>query len=119
MTPGPSVRYPRGANQLGAKIMDEKAIKAEMRLYVIEVFVANLFAMYCLQTEPSAPLAAFATMKNQLLDGARKLTIPDVDPGVSALLSEEIEDAVAHLATLVNEQISGTLQFCEGKKGGT
>jgi hypothetical protein len=97
--------------------MDEKALKIEMRLYAIEVFVANLFAMHLLQTESNAPLAAFEAMKTQMLDGARKLTIPDADPPVSALLSGEIEDAVAHLANLVNEQISWTLQFHKRKKG--
>lgn len=97
--------------------MDEKALKTEMRLYVIEVFVANLFAMHCLQTEPNAPLAAFEAIKNQMLEGAQRLTIPG-DAVVSALLSGEIEDAVAHLAGLVSEQISGTLKYAGGKKGG-
>jgi hypothetical protein len=84
----------------------EDEIKAEMRLYVIEYFVATLFATQCLAAAPADPLEAFAKVKKQMLEGAQKQTFAGLhDPAMSDLFSAELESAVAHLASLVDEQI--------------
>ena len=90
--------------------MNEDAIKAEVRLYVLEVFVANLFALTCAQHAPSNPSGAFQEVQNQMLTGARGLTFPGIDPAASDLLSAEIEDAVSRLGAMVSEQIGVALR---------
>ena len=90
--------------------MTEEFIKAEVRLYVIEVFVANFFALTCAQLEPTAPAGLFGEIQKQMLTGARSLTFPDVDPAMSDMLSAEIEAAVSRLGAMVSEQISRGLR---------
>jgi len=88
--------------------MLEQAIKDEMRIYVIEYFVSNLFAVACLQTP--APLEFWEKGRDQMIAGAQKKTFPMVDAAMSDLYSAELESALVHLASMVSEQINVVLK---------
>lgn len=49
-------------------------LKAEMRLYTLEVLAADLFAMSCLMS--SSPRETLARVHQQMIDGARSQTFP-------------------------------------------
>jgi hypothetical protein len=89
--------------------MDEDALKLEMRLYAVELFVVNILALHCLNTKP--PLETFEKTKEQMLTGARQQTFPRVgDPATSDLLSAELEDALRVILTMVKTQINAVLK---------
>ncbi len=94
--------------------MDEKTIKAEMRLYAMETFVASLLLALCLQNAPDDPLAAFEKIRAQMTKGLRRQTFPDVDPAMSDLLSAELEAAATRLAAMVSEQINVVVKARRG-----
>jgi hypothetical protein len=88
----------------------EDEIKTEMRLYVLEVCLANLYALTVFANAPNAPKAAFEHMKQQMLAGARGQTFSGLrDPALSDLHSAELENAVARFASMVSEQINVVL----------
>jgi hypothetical protein len=96
--------------------MTEEEIKSEMRLYAIEVYVSNLFAMSCLMT-PS-PMEYAETVRRQMTAGARQRAFPEVgDAALSDLLSAELEAAVTRLAGMASEQISVALRNRRGSTG--
>ena len=77
------------------KPLNEKAIKAQMRLFVIEHFITTYFAALCAQANPSDPLEGFERWEKAMIEGARKTTLPRFDPAQSDLYSAELEAAVA------------------------
>jgi hypothetical protein len=82
---------------------DERAIKAEMRLWALEVLVSNMFATICIST--SDPQNLLARTRQQMIEGARQWTFPGFDAVQSDLLSAELEAAVTRLMDMVGEQI--------------
>jgi hypothetical protein len=89
--------------------MLEQSVKDEMRLYVMEYFVASLWAMSALQT-PS-PEVFWKRTKEQIIAGAQRTTFPKLaDPAMSDLLSAELESAATHLASMVDAQIDLVLK---------
>jgi hypothetical protein len=90
--------------------MDEDAVRTEMRLYAIEIFVSNLFALSCLSSAPLAPLELCKKATDQMIGGARQRTFPQFDPAMSDFLSGELEAAVTHLASMAGSQISAALE---------
>jgi hypothetical protein len=82
---------------------NEEAIRAEMRLWALEVLVCNLFAVMC-ASDP-APLELFERTRDQMISGARQRTFGDFDPAQSDLFSAELEAAVTRLMDMVGEQI--------------
>ena len=88
------------------KPMNEKAIKAQMRLYVIEHFITTCFAALCAQANPSDPLGAFERWEKTMIEAARKTTLPRLDdPAMSYLYSAELEAAVARLLALAKQKL--------------
>jgi hypothetical protein len=110
MTPSRRFAILDGANQPRSedmkKSLNEKSIKAEIRLYVIEFFVVTLFASLCVQNDPSEPLKALDRAKKALIEGARKQTFRRFDPAMSDLLSAELEAAVTRLLAMTSEKIN-------------
>jgi hypothetical protein len=45
--------------------MNEEEIRAEMRLYVLEVFATNLLAVNCLLANPKDPMAMIERLSKQ------------------------------------------------------
>jgi hypothetical protein len=82
---------------------NEEAIRAEMRLWALEVLVCNLFAVMC-ASDP-APLELFERTRHQMISGARQWTFGEFDPAQSDLFSAELEAAVTRLMDMVGEQI--------------
>jgi hypothetical protein len=82
---------------------NEEAIRAQMRLWALEVLVCNLFAVMC-ASDP-APLELFDRTRDQMISGARQRAFGDFDPAQSDLFSGELEAAVARLMDMVGEQI--------------
>jgi hypothetical protein len=90
--------------------MNEKAIKAEMRLYVVESFVSTLVALECLKIDHKRPLQVFQGLQKQIIESARRQTFPQLDPAKSDLFSAELEDAASRLAAMVGDQIASILK---------
>jgi hypothetical protein len=82
---------------------NEEAIRAEMRLWALEVLVCDLFAVMC-ASDP-APLELFERTRDQMISGARQRTFGDFDAAQSDLFSAELEAAVTRLMDMVGEQI--------------
>jgi hypothetical protein len=97
---------------LGAKIMNEKAIKDAMRLYAVEFFVATLFAVHCVNLDPSDPLKPLERAKKGMIEGAQKNTFSGQDPAMSDHLSAELEAAVTRLLAMAHAKI--TVQKFQG-----
>jgi hypothetical protein len=83
--------------------MNEAEIKREMRLWSIEVLVANLLAMLC-ELDPT-PVDLFVKIRDQMIEGARKQAFPDLDPAESDVLSGELEAAVSRLVEMAGTKI--------------
>ena len=90
--------------------MNEGAIKLEVRLYALECLAASDFAAFCSQSAPYAPLQFLETIRNQIVEGARRRTFPHADPAMSDLLSAELEVAMTRLVAMVGEQINLVLK---------
>jgi hypothetical protein len=91
--------------------MNEKEIKAEMRLYVMEYLVASLFAMKCLENGPGRAREAFAQAQKQMTEGARQQTFSHLsDPALSDLYAAELEAAALRLSIMAGEQIDVVLR---------
>jgi len=89
--------------------VNEAELKLEMRLYAVELFVANIVALHCLNTKK--PLESFEETKNQMLSGARQQTFPNAgDPATSDLYSAELEHALDVMLTLVKIQVDAVLK---------
>jgi hypothetical protein len=95
--------------------MNEEAIRAEMRLYVLEVFFTNLLVVNCITANPQDPMKVVTRLSDQMLAGARVKGFPEVDPAMSDLLSAELESAVSRLANMASEQIRFVLKNREGR----
>ena len=72
--------------------MMEEAIKAEMRLFVLETLVALLYAQQAKTSRD--PAASVQALRAVLIEKAQKQTFAGVDPSLSDLLSAELEAAV-------------------------
>jgi hypothetical protein len=84
----------------------ESEVKAEMRLYILEVFLANILAINCCAAEPSDPKGAFAKAKEQMIGAAQTQSFPGLaDAALSDLYAAELESAVTRIASMVDEQI--------------
>jgi hypothetical protein len=95
--------------------MDENLIKFEMRLYALECLVSSHFAGFCFQAAPSAPLQFCETIRNQIVEEARRRTFPQTGPAMSDLLSAELEAAATRLVAMVSEKITQVLQARKGE----
>jgi hypothetical protein len=84
--------------------MDEQTIKAEMRLWALEVLVCNIFAI--IAASDTNPNELMTKTRDQMIAGARQRTFSEVDPAMSDLLSAELEAAVTRLMEMANSQIA-------------
>jgi hypothetical protein len=100
----------------GEAVMTEGELKAQMRLYAIELLTVNLSAMTCLMTPK--PRELIAAVRQQMIGRARELTFPGLDdPAMSDLFSAELESAVDRLVEMADEQIGRVLQARKRKSG--
>ncbi|HEY6258202.1 MAG TPA: hypothetical protein VIY51_20665 [Xanthobacteraceae bacterium] len=98
----------------GEGVMTEGELRAQMRLYAIELLTVNLSAMTCLMTPK--PRELIAAVRKQMVDRARALTFPGLDdPAMSDLFAAELEAAVDRLVEMADGQISRVLQVRERK----
>lgn len=87
-----------------AAVDEESAIKAEMRLWALEVLACNLLVMLC-ASDPD-PQAAFETVRQGMIAGAGRRAFPEVgDPSLSDLYAAELQDAVARLMEMGRTQM--------------
>jgi hypothetical protein len=87
--------------------MDEEKIKKEIRLYVLEMFVSKLWALVLLSTAQHDPEALFAQVREQMLQGARKLTFPTLqNAAASDLVSAELEASAEAFLRMVETEIA-------------
>jgi hypothetical protein len=85
-------------------VNDEKAIRAEMRLWALELLVSNLFAIICASDPEWVEL--FERTRRQMIEGAGQRIFPEVtDPPLFHLYADELEDAVTRLMDMVGEQM--------------
>jgi hypothetical protein len=89
-------------------MIDEKAIKAEIRLYVLESAVCQLWATLYEMT--GDPAAAFEQKRAALIETARQLAFPSLDPAMSDLAAAEIEEAAERLLKMQQELVERALQ---------
>ena len=89
--------------------MDEKEIKLEMRLYAMELFIANLMAIGIVSSGEN-PAGVLQEMRNQMVQGARKLTFPGYEATESDLLSGELEVAVDKIWEMAGAQVNAVLR---------
>ena len=83
---------------------DEKVIRAEMRLWALELLVSNLFAIICASNPEWVEL--FERTRRQMIEGAGQRIFPEVtDPALFHLYADELEDAVTRLMDMVGEQM--------------
>jgi hypothetical protein len=100
----------------GEAAMTEGELKAQMRLYAIELLTVNLSAMTCLMTPK--PRELIAAVRQQMIGRARELTFPGLDdPAMSDLFAAELESAVDRLVEMADEQIGRVLQARKRKSG--
>ena len=88
--------------------MNEQEIKAEMRLWALEVLVCNSLVVSLAQT--GKPLELLDEIRQQMIFGARQRPFPGFDAAQSDLLSAELEGAVDRLLGMASEQISRGLR---------
>jgi hypothetical protein len=94
----------------------EDKVKLHMRLYAIEIVVANsLAASVLLDPKITDPVQTIASIRGQMVHSASTHTFPDVDPAMSQLLSVELEDAVDRLMEMATGQINAVLQGLKAK----
>ena len=87
--------------------VDGEGIKAEMRLWTLEVLVADLFAIWCV-ANPNAVLA-FRTFAKGFIEGS-DAPIPGVsDPALSDLYSAERLSAATRLMDMAKFQLKSGL----------
>ncbi len=84
--------------------MNETEIKAEMRLWTLEVVVANAFAMLCASLDPK-PEDLLKQIHDQMIEGAKKRTFSGVHPAMSDHYSAELQVAVDRLMGMVGTQM--------------
>ena len=90
-------------------MIDEYALKNEIRLAVIESFVSTLFAKYCVEVNPSNPLAALEKAEKKIISDAQKWTFSNFAAVESDMISAELEIAFARVLGMVRGQITTTL----------
>jgi hypothetical protein len=89
-------------------VEDERAIRAEMRLWALEVLVCNLLVMLC--ASDSDPQAAFELVRQGMIAGAGQRTFPEVaDPALSDLYAAELQVAVTRLMEMGRTQMRSGL----------
>ncbi len=101
----------------------EHDLKLQMRLYAVEVLVANLLAAVCLQI--SDPANLIAEIRRQIVKGARLRTLAGLDdPAISDLFSAmsdvfvpELESSVERLMGMASSHINAALKAEEPKTG--
>jgi hypothetical protein len=92
-------------------MMSERELKAQMRLYAIELFVTNLYATHCVAVEPSNPLRILEKRRAALIEGARQLAFPNRDPAESDQLSAEAEIATTRLVEMTRQMLERLSTF--------
>jgi hypothetical protein len=70
--------------------MDQEFMEREARLTALEIIVCQHLAMFYREV----PAGYFEEATRQSLEGARRQTFPGLDPEVSDLAADEIEDAL-------------------------
>jgi hypothetical protein len=98
--------------------MTENELRLQMRIYALEVLAVNLLSISCLASGLD-PRSVLAQVKQQMLEGARRQTFPDLaDPAMSDLASAELETAVEILMEMAKQQIDVVPKAREKKLGG-
>ena len=97
--------------------MTEDEIKNWMRTYAVEVLTVNLLVSTCLAVAPDDPKAVVERIRRQMIDGARSIGFPGVDPAMSDLASAELEDALDRLMEMADAQIDAVLEARKTNKG--
>ena len=82
-------------------IVNEDEIKAEARLWALEIMVCRLYAHQFRLMGP-AGATLFEAYRHATLEGARSLTLP-VDPGLSDHFAGEFETALERLLNMQKE----------------
>ena len=91
--------------------MTEDEIRAEARLYALECVVCQMFALLHLQIAGTGALSALERQRQQAIQGAKQKTFPELrDPGLSDLMSAELEAAVGRLADMEKALLEGVLR---------
>jgi hypothetical protein len=78
-------------------------MQTEMRLWALEVFTVNVFALLCAAQKASRSL--IDEIGAQMIAGARAKTFPGYDAVQSDALSQELEAAVRRLVDMAKSQI--------------
>jgi hypothetical protein len=107
MTPIPAAAILIGANRTRSDVMDQEAIRAEIRLWTLEAFVCELFSLWCSRQE--APGATFVKLRDRMKIAARERTFGEVHPAMSDHLSAELESAVERLTDIGRRQLKAHL----------
>ena len=81
--------------------MKQEDIEAEMRLWALECFVSQLYAMMYQMTGDAN--RAFAQRSEVLLKRTRSMVFPGLDAAMSDLASGELEVAVSRLLAMQKE----------------
>jgi hypothetical protein len=92
--------------------MDETSLKNDVRLYALEVMVANLWAINLIGS--GHPQQFLEQIRHQMMNAARNATVPSADPATSDLLAAELESALDRLLRMVDEQIGVVLRRQQG-----
>jgi hypothetical protein len=96
---------------------EEDELRLQIRVYAVEILAINLLATSCLQAS-SDPSTLIATVRQQMLQGA-KVPFPGIDdPALSDMLSGELESAVDRLMEMGTAQINAVLEARKKKTGG-
>jgi hypothetical protein len=83
--------------------MTEAEIKSEMRLWALELVVANSFASICMMD--AKPDAVLKQVHDQMIRGAKKRTFSGVHPAMSDLFSSALETALDRLIGMAGVQM--------------
>lgn len=93
--------------------MDEKETKLEMKIYAIELFIANLMAKDLIISAED-PVLFLHEMQNQMIQGVKSLDFSQYDQSESDLISGELEAAVDRIWGMVSEQTNQVLRHRRG-----
>jgi hypothetical protein len=77
--------------------MSPDEIHELVRIYAVEIMVVNQFAMFCLTASPTDPQGILRSIREQMIEGARRRGFPELDAASSDFASAELEEAVGRL----------------------
>jgi hypothetical protein len=92
--------------------MSEQRVKLEVRLLALEAVTAHAVALLCVHDDPD-PEFRWKKIHRNLVEGAKKVAFPELDPAQSDLFASELESALDRLDEMVATKIRHGL----GKEG--